>query len=168
MTVSGSVHLFSRSPSPFRTLLLLFIFFSFLLRALFANFITAFLLSQTNFRLDYFRQLSSASFSRPTILIVRHSTSHFFFTANFPKMKKQIELINYEENSSIETLRKVITGKYVLITPKEFGEMIQSYYSVFHFHVSKEGAVSTLGNFAMRYGLREDIARKLSKLYEHS
>lgn len=73
-------------------------------------------------------------------------------------------LINYEENSSIETLRKVITGKYVLITPREFGEMIQSYYSMFHFHVSKEGAVSTLGNFAMRYGLREDISLKLAKL----
>lgn len=166
--VPGSVHLFSRRPSPFRTLLLLFILFSFLLRALFANFITAFLLSQTNFRLDYFRQLSSASFSRPTILVVRHSTSHFFFSAKFPKMKGQIELINYEESSSIETLRKVIKGKYVLITPREFAEMIQSYYSVFHFHVSKEGAVSTLGNFAMRYGLKEDTSRKLAKLYEQS
>lgn len=164
LTISGSVHLFSRSPSLFRALFFLFIFFSFLLRALFANFITAFLLSQTNFRLDYFRQLSGSTSHRPTILLVRHSTSHFFFTANFPKLKEQIVLINYEENSSIETLRKVITGKYVLITPREFGEMIQSYYSMFHFHVSKEGAVSTLGNFAMRYGLREDISRKLAKL----
>ena len=75
----------------------------------------------------------------------------------------RVETIAFEENNSVGTLNRVVQGRAVLITTRDFGETIQRYYTNVGFHVSKEGFYSTMENFAMRHGLdprrRERLAR---------
>ena len=92
------------------------------------------------------------------------SSSSYFLTQKFPQLASRIEPITYNENNSFETLKKILAGKHVLITPREYAEMIQQFYSNVQFHVSKVGFYSTLGNFAIRYGLNKVVRDKLDNL----
>ncbi len=143
--------------------LIFWIVFSLVIRNLFANDITAVLLSRGTFRLDTFAQLSQLSKSEK-ILVVERSSAFYFVKEKFPGLMDKIETIAFEDSNSVETLKKVVQGQCVLITTRDFGEMIQRYYLTFEFHVSKEGFYSTLGNFAIGHKLDAVNKRRLNRL----
>jgi hypothetical protein len=147
-----------------RNPLILWLFFAFLIRVLFANDITAILLSRGDFHFDAFDQLKTAP-QNLKILIVSRSSSQFYLNLRFPELTQRTEEIPFEEANSVDSLKKVLAGRHVLVTPREHGEIIRAYYHTVHFHVSKEGFYSSLGNFAMRKDLEPESTRKLGKLY---
>ena len=144
--------------------LIFWIVFSLVIRNLFANDITAVLLSRGTFRLDTFAQLIQLSKSEK-ILVVERSSAFYFVKEKFPGLMDKIETIAFEDSNSVETLKKVVQGQCVLITTRDFGEMIQRYYLTFEFHVSKEGFYSTLGNFAIGHKLDAVNKRRLNRLW---
>lgn len=149
--------------------LLLWIAFALVMRTLFANDLTATLLSRRNFIFDTFMQLSdslqSSRNNNLRILILGKSTGYYFLVDNFPRLHEQLEAITFEENTAIGTLKKVVTGSAVLVTTRAFGDMIKDYYTTIPFHVSKEGFFYTIGNFPIRHGLDKANKNRLSRLY---
>lgn len=121
------------------------------------------LLSRGSFKFDHFAQLSQLSRTEK-ILIVDKSSAFYFVKEKFPNLMNKIETIAFEDNNSVETLKKVVQGQCVLITTRDFGEMIQQYYLTFAFHVSKEGFYSTLGNFAVGHKLDAENKLRLNRL----
>lgn len=166
----GTVHLSSSDNSKIKSNfsmlknpLIFWIFGTFVIRTLFSNEITAVLLSQRSFKFDHFSQLNQLS-KNEKILIVEHSSGYYFVKEKFPKLMDKIETIAFEDNNSVETLKKVVQGQCVLITTRDFGEKLQRYYITFEFHVSKEGFYSTLGNFVIGHRLDDKNKFRLNRL----
>ena len=79
--------------------LVFWVAFALVMRTLFANDLTAILLSQKSFNFDTFKQLYSLA-SSIRVLIIGKSTGYYFFKENFPSLSDKLETITFEENTA--------------------------------------------------------------------
>ncbi|KAJ6223220.1 hypothetical protein RDWZM_001765 [Blomia tropicalis] len=159
----GSVHLMETKRSTiFISPLILWIFCAWFLRAFFSNDITAALLSREKVPIDYFSQLTQNPNIR--LVVLKKSSTYYALMEKYPQLEKQLELANFENISSVETFEKMIKGTHVMLTPREYGEELKSYYKQYNFHMSKEGHFSSLVTFPIRIDLEPTLRNRLAKL----
>lgn len=140
----------------------LYIMVIFLFRHLFSSDITAVLLSQENTVIDHFEQLKTMSNIR--LLLQAKSSTQVAFNTKFPELVGRVVEIRDEEMASAKTIARLIGENYVLVINGYYGESLQSQYSFLGLHLSAEGYLSSLNNYAIRKTLDTSNKEKLAKL----
>ena len=159
----ASVHLIETKRSTiFINPLILWILCAWFLRAFFSNDITAALLSREKIRIDYFSQL----YQNPNIrlIVLKNSSTYYALMEKYPHLERHLEIVPYENISTVETFEKMIKGTHVMLTPREYGYEFKTYYNQYNFHMSKEGYFSTLVTFPIRIDLEPALRNRLAKL----
>lgn len=166
MLGQGTVPMSGDARSVHRNPLIVWILGAFVLRQLWSSEIMALLVSRGQMKFDSFSQIAKAGKSLK-ILIEYQSSSYYIFKEKFPALVPQLELISYDEVSSIATLQKVIHSNSILVCSREYAELVRDHYLTIGFHISREGYISSIGNYAIRRNLDTIKKNKLKKLFRN-
>ena len=93
-----------------------------------------------------------------------HVMSYLKGYLKFPHLIGRTVNTTIEHSNSLQILRKIIHQKYVFIISSKAAENIFYSYKNVAFHISNEGYISSLVNFAIRKSLNQNNKKRLSRL----
>lgn len=88
----------------------------------------------------------------------------FVFLKKYPAFTSQLELITYDDVGSIATLQTILHSNAILVCSREYAELVRNHYFTVPFHISREGYISSNGNYAIRKSLDAKKKNRLSRL----
>lgn len=140
----------------------LYILVIFTFRHLFSSDITAVLLSQEPTIIDHFEQLEAMP--HLGVLLQRKSSTQVAFNAKFPRLVRRVVEIGDDEMAATKTMVRLIRENYVMVINGYYGESLVGHYAFLGLHLSSEGHLSSLNNYAIRKTLDARNKARLTKL----